>query len=171
MPSAAAFLHRIIPGYTASHQLAFYKTTIETSCSSSEVRQRLTAIVGPERSVWESPFGRDADPERRPFEGKLSDTSFRIQRDIGYRNSFLPIIRGRIDKGDAGTRIPLRMTVHPLVGAFGVVWVLGVGAFVIATGSPLAVAMLAFGVLIGAVPFYAEALAASRALQRELGVC
>ncbi len=95
--------------------------------------------------------------------------TFKIQRDTGYRNSFLPIVRGQIDERASDTLVLLRMTVHPFVAAFGATWLIGVGAFAVVTGSALAVAMLGFGGLLGTVPFYAEALIATRSLREELG--
>src|SRR5579863_100017 len=48
------------------------------------------------------------------FEGDLSPQEFNISRIISYRNSCIPIIRGRFEPSGAGTRIVIDMKMHPL---------------------------------------------------------
>jgi hypothetical protein len=54
-----------------------------------EVEAAMRAAVEPKRF-----FGFGA--ASRPFEGEVGDRMFDVQRAIGYRNSFLPQIRGSI---------------------------------------------------------------------------
>jgi hypothetical protein len=48
----------------------------------------------------------------------LFETSFRIRRDIRYRNSFLPLVWGNIVPTPMGARVVVTMFMHPLVLAF-----------------------------------------------------
>jgi hypothetical protein len=48
------------------------------------------------------------------FDGDVSPREFNISRIISYRNSCIPIIRGRFEPSPAGTRIVVEMKMHPL---------------------------------------------------------
>ncbi len=74
------------------------------------------------------------------FMGDAADGKFKIQRDINYRNSFLPIIKGTIEPAPEynGSRITLRMGMHKAVIIFLSFWI---GA----------VALLAVPLCIGAI--------------------
>jgi hypothetical protein len=48
------------------------------------------------------------------FEGDVSPQSFDITRIISYRNSCIPVIRGRFEPSATGTRIVIDMKMHPL---------------------------------------------------------
>lgn len=63
-------------------------------------------------------FSRD----HAPYQGTLSEQGFQISRIIHYRNSFLPIIRGRFEPQPNGTAIHLKMSLHPIVMGFLGFW-------------------------------------------------
>ena len=66
--------------------------------------------------------GLPVPPHTKPqFEGDISPQQFKITRIISYRNSCLPVIRGRFEPTQAGTRIVIDMKMHPLG------WVLLIG--------------------------------------------
>jgi hypothetical protein len=48
------------------------------------------------------------------FEGDVSPQAFNISRIISYRNSCIPVIRGRFEPSAARTRIVIEMKMHPL---------------------------------------------------------
>jgi hypothetical protein len=48
------------------------------------------------------------------FEGDVSPQAFNISRIISYRNSCIPVIRGRFEPSAAGTRIVIEMKMNPL---------------------------------------------------------
>ena len=48
------------------------------------------------------------------FEGDVSPQAFNISRIISYRNSCIPVIRGRFEPSAAGTKIVIEMKMHPL---------------------------------------------------------
>lgn len=62
-----------------------------------------------------------------PYEGSINGSSFKINRIIGYRNSFLPIINGVIEKDFNGTKIKVKMRLHTFVIVFMFIWFGGVG--------------------------------------------
>ena len=66
------------------------------------------------------------------FQGFINTNEFEVRRIIKYRNSFLPIIKGKFASHDLGTTITLTMQLHPLVLAFMCVWFGGTGLFLIA---------------------------------------
>jgi hypothetical protein len=148
--------------------LPFERFEIRSRLPLAEVTSRLAAAVEPKRWLR---FGK----AERPFEGRVEGQEFRIQRIIGYRNSFLPRIYGRFTPDPPGCRVEGTLTLHPLAAAFMVVWIGAVvligGAFAInppAEGRLLAhllpVAMLLFGWALATVPFTYEARRARRML-------
>ena len=57
-----------------------------------------------------------------PYQGTISEDSFQISRIIHYRNSFLPVIRGRFETHQNGTAVQVQMSLHPIVIAFLGFW-------------------------------------------------
>src|SRR5690606_4803834 len=47
--------------------------------------------------------------DHKPYEGSINGMSFKISRIIGYRNSFLPIINGVIEKDNRGVKVHVKM--------------------------------------------------------------
>jgi hypothetical protein len=110
--------------------------------------------------MW--PFGI---PVTAPFIGSVSDDWFKIHRDIRYRNSFLPMIRGRVTPNGFGSRVDVTMSLHPLVGLFMIFWLGGVGlsAFAIRSASSvIPVGMFIFGAALTAAGFFPEAMKAKQ---------
>lgn len=80
----------------------------------------------------------------KTFEGEVSWQGFKITRIIHYRNSFLPIIRGRFKQGELGLNVNVRMHLHPFVIAFMCFWLGGVG---------LGICMMGEGIVSGQTDF------------------
>jgi|BogFormECP03_OM2_1039629.scaffolds.fasta_scaffold04656_2 hypothetical protein len=114
------------------------------------------------RRIW-----RRDQPPSPPFIGSIEYNAFKLRRDIRYRNSFLPIIRGRILPIDLGTRVNVIMHLHPFVALFMTFWLGAVGYGLIVDSStsrlPLAL-MFLFGIVLIAGGFVPEALKAKRLL-------
>lgn len=74
------------------------------------------------------------------FTGTAENGRFFIQRDINYRNSFLPQVKGIIepDPQGSGSRVTVTMAMHKFVQVFMCFWLFMVGAI----GIPLAIAAL-----------------------------
>ena len=66
------------------------------------------------------------------FTGNIDDTEFRLVSNSRNRNSFLPVIKGKLLTNGNKTEICIRMRMHPLVSAFMVVWMWGVLFFFLA---------------------------------------
>jgi hypothetical protein len=118
------------------------------------------------------PLPRTAQPQ---FEGYISPREFNITRIINYRNSRIPVIRGRFEPSPTGTKIVIEMTMHP----FGYVFPIGgatLAFFVVSTlasdsqGFPVtAIAALAAPCVIALVcwiAFTSEANTARTALSQ-----
>ena len=96
--------------------LPFQTLRYTTQLPVHEVLDILRRNVG--KSKW---FSRAPEP----FVGSVKDETFTIQRSIGYRNSFLPYLRGSLNPYSTGTEIRIRFWLHPvLLGFFLLVFVL-----------------------------------------------
>jgi hypothetical protein len=111
----------------------------------------------------------------QPFAGEVTGSEVRIERAIGYQNSFLPRIRAHLEPRAGGCRLVGSMSLHPLVAVFLVVWVafllmMGLPALLwLARGEPSPQAwtflgMLAFAWVLSAGAFTVEARLAHRKL-------
>jgi hypothetical protein len=135
---------------------------IGTSWSPNVAAIELKKAIDPARP----PFGGSGDA---PFTGEVRGAwAFEFSRRIGYRNSFLPMIRVVVKPSyRGGSRLHVRMQLHPLVGVFVALWMAGavIGALVglgvlLLRGEPLGLAVLAlplFGAAILGIPFALEA--------------
>jgi hypothetical protein len=98
--------------------LPYERFVIETRLTPVQVAERLRAVTAPGRRLRlfrASAGGKD-------FEGTVSDREFRVTRVIRYRNSFLPVVRGRIEDAADGARVEVSMRLHPAVFGFMLLW-------------------------------------------------
>ena len=79
------------------------------------VLQRLNALVEPTKTFRFS-------AKHAPYQGSISESGFQISRIIHYRNSFLPVIRGRFEVKSHQTLIHVQMSTHPFVMVFLGFW-------------------------------------------------
>ncbi len=68
----------------------------------------------------------------KPYIGKIYNNSFKIQRAISYRNSFLPVIKGQIKNDINGCKINVKINLDDFVQVFMIVWLGGVSIACIA---------------------------------------
>ncbi|MFN8475983.1 MAG: hypothetical protein U0822_27660 [Anaerolineae bacterium] len=151
--------------------MPYYQTTIRTYLSPGEVEERLRRVTRRSSSrppsLWRSTV-LDGN-ERAQFVGTIGDGHFVLQRDIGYRNSFLPTIRGKIEGYGGNTEVKVRMHLHPAVAAFLAAWIAFVGQWVVlGAREPLLYGMLAFAVVLACAGFFPEALMSARMLRKDL---
>lgn len=150
--------------------LPYEKLTISTYLGVEEAINRLANAVDAPKSLpltW--PFGKRSD---KAYEGKISGDRFKISRIINYRNSFLPIVEGKIqtDPFGSGTRIEITMRLHEVVIIFMLIWLSMVGwgavlftlAFLaepkkIGLFALIPAGMFVFGCLLTIIPFKIEA--------------
>ena len=149
--------------------IPFESLTITTSLTCSEVLRRLDEVV-----TFPKLF-RVARPAK-PYEGTISDKTFRINRIIIGRNSFLPIIKGEIHPQPFGCSIKIRMSLHEIVTAFLILWLWTTGSIgmfslfawlVEPSVGPIflpILGMFIFGWLVCLIPFKIEAKAATKFL-------
>lgn len=155
-------------------KMPIYHFKIESHLTSQAAIARLKEMVGPPRFFLGQGYlaGGEAGP---PFIGKVEGDSFRVRRDIRYRNAFLPLIWGRITTGPMGTRVSVTMFMHPIMTLFMLVWFSGVGAGVAAAFSDpvypllfIPAGLLVFGVALVCGGFFPEAINARRLLEEAL---
>lgn len=111
--------------------LPFANVVFRTKLSPEEAIGRLKENIEPIKVFrWRGPFG---NTDHKPYEGKIEQNTFRIKRIIGYRNSFLPRIKGQIEQDYQGTKISVKMRLHPFVFVFLIAWLSVVGSVFMAS--------------------------------------
>jgi len=159
--------------------MPFYRFHLDTPLSESTAFERIQRLTRPQRRSFREWIAvnitRDDNTVGPPFLGKVGPSTFRLRRDIRYRNSFLPLVWGRIVPSLRGSRINVTMFLHPLVAVFMIFWFSGLGYGVVKLwvhrkeAVPFAVlvpaAMILFGVALVLVCFIPEAIKAKRLLE------
>ena len=140
-----------------------FVTALDVSAATAQVAAHLRA----RRSFWERFTWRASG-----FEGGVTGDRFQFSRIVGYGNSFLPVVRGRIRAEPGGSRIEVTMTMHPFVMLFLVLWGVGFGAGAVSalagaiqrhtTDNLIVVAILPIAYLAITLAFGIEALTAER---------
>ena len=141
-----------------------------------EVRRRLMSVVSPGVNFWGRPKPSIDESGQAPeFLGEVHDRDFKIRRIIGYRNSFLPIIRGTVvPRPGGGSHLRLVMALHlaivvSMVAWFGLlIWLLAMSASLEGAPAVSAILIIFVGVMtVGG--FVYEAGKGEDALRRLLG--
>lgn len=140
--------------------------TLVTKLPVEEVLKRLADNIEPEKIIRFSLFNKATG---KPYEGQMVGRTFKITRIIDYRNSFLPVITGRISSFLGETEIKVKMRLSPFIFVFMSFWlgtVVFFGLQIIYTQlfelrqfssvilAPLG--MFLFGYLLTILPFKAE---------------
>lgn len=100
--------------------LPFDNFTITTNLNPEQVSEKLSNVIEPPKRFRSS--GIWSKPPSKPYEGRISGYNFRINKIINYRNSFLPIIEGRICPDIIGCQIKIKMQLHITVIIFLAFW-------------------------------------------------
>ncbi|AFM05119.1 hypothetical protein Fleli_2766 [Bernardetia litoralis DSM 6794] len=95
--------------------LPYESLTYTTHLSKEEVLKKLSNKVEPKRGIF-------PDNGYQPYEGTISENTFKIKRIIGYRNLFLPYIKGKIEESQDSTLIHIKMRLHPFVIVILCIW-------------------------------------------------
>jgi hypothetical protein len=95
--------------------LPFEKIIYQSKLTQTEITQRLQQETVPLQYIRISFFKK---PSGKKFEGKVLENSFNIQRIIYYRNSFLPVISGKVEEEPSGSIIRLEMQLNTFVKVF-----------------------------------------------------
>lgn len=169
----ASFRRRIAIG--CSSAMPFYRFEIRSPLPVAEVADRLRSMIGPPlafREGFERSFGMDRK-EYPPFIGSINDGSFRVRRDIRYRNSFLPRIAGKIIPLATGSSTRVTLYMHPFTIVFMAIWFFMVAVaaldgprpFASQEGRLIPIGMFVFGLVLCLVGFVPEAIKARRLLR------
>jgi|GEM_PF-405486 len=102
-----------------SNLLPFEKYVLATDLSVEEVLKRLTGCMQSESNYSWSSFRRIYT---KPYRGAVSGLTFRMIRNINYRNSFLPVIRGRVTSLSGPTEVLITMRPSAFVLVFMAFW-------------------------------------------------
>ena len=98
---------------------------IDSLLPACEIYAALDAVVEPPKWFrWRSTSGKK-------FYGEISNDNFKIWRIISYRNSFIPIIEGKITPTISGSSIAVTMRLHWFVALFMLFWLGGVSTGVV----------------------------------------
>ena len=165
--------------------MPFYRCELATNLTAESAMARIRAMIAPGPSRWNAfqrSFDRDSIP-LRPFIGTAEGDRFRVRRDIRYRNSFLPIVLGRVSTVPTGVRVGITMFLHPVIAVFMLVWFSGIGYAVGLTAWRLLntprdahvvflvpAGMLIFGIVLVGTGFFSEAQQARRLLEHALAI-
>lgn len=98
------------------HFLPLENVTYTTKLPVDKVLQQLAKQTEPKKIF------RWGKGERTTYEGTVEGNSFSISRIIGYRNSFLPVIKGEVTENAKGTTIKVRMRLQLFVLLFLFLW-------------------------------------------------
>jgi len=154
--------------------MPFYRFQIDVDAPPYVVAGRLRSIVRDKPSFSESlsAMFRLDGVGGAPFIGSVEDESFKLRRNIRYRNSFLPMIRGRFTPNGAGTRVYVTMFILPLVALFMIFWLGSVGFSAVSTRSGSSIipwGMFLFGIALTVGAFVPEAMKAKRLICDAVG--
>jgi len=141
-----------------------------------EVHRRLVATVSPGVNFWGTPKASTGASGTPPeFLGNVCDRDFKIRRIIGYRNSFLPVIRGTVaPRPGGGSHVRLVMALHFGVAVFMLGWFGVLTWLLVMSGSledalAVPVILIIFGAVMAVGGFIYEASKSEQALRRLLG--
>lgn len=145
--------------------MAFFRRTlrITTRLTPEEVRAKLREqIAAPSLLTFD--LGSSA---QRAFRGTVDGDAFHLVSRVQWRNSFAPVVTGKLVPFDGGTQVDLSLDLHGAVFVFLALWTLiaGAGSYVLLTSVyeltlAIAAAAIAFplvGVVIGYLGFELEA--------------
>ncbi len=105
----------LFPGYLHEN------LTIETSRTPEMVQAILETAVDARTSSWMP------SPSDKPFLGTVNADGFEIYRRLNYRNSWRPIIKGRIASRPTGTVVEMTIGAHGVIRGFMFLWLGGLG--------------------------------------------
>jgi hypothetical protein len=86
--------------------LPFENYVLTTKLSSEEVLKRVADNIQQKKSFNSSTFNRNYT---KPYTGQIIGMTFTMNRNINYRNSFLPVIAGQITTYPGQTQINIKM--------------------------------------------------------------
>lgn len=155
--------------------LPFERHTYISSMPPWELIDHLSDWIAHTNGFSFSLIGRSHE---EPYEGEITGDQFRINRVIGYRNSFLPKISGRIEATEKGSIVHVVMRLNAFALIFMSLWMLIVGSILLVclvivlrgedrdwSIAAVPAAMLAFGYLMTLGGFKYESILSRKDLE------
>lgn len=144
----------------------FHRFSFTTRLSRAAALAALGAHVEPEK--W---FRTTRPRDDRRFEGFIEGDALHMRRIIGYRNSFLPVVTGRIEDAPGGARVRIAMRPFIFVMVFMAIWLFAFGAILLSGGSDMTIfaaliVLVAYAMITGG--FWFEAAKQERTLREIL---
>ena len=96
--------------------LPYEEFEIQTNLKSNDVYYKLCSMVETKKTWWIL-----LDTNKQYF-GEVESNRFSISRVIWYRNSFLPLIIGKVHPNGKGSLIRIKMRLYWLVFIFMIFW-------------------------------------------------
>ena len=87
--------------------IPYDKFQINSKLTPIEITQRIRDCTGDDET-----FNFHQTHE---FSGQVNDHDFKIMKNISYRNSFLPVIEGKVEQAGIGSQVTISMHLHLLV--------------------------------------------------------
>ena len=137
------------------------RIVIDTWLAPEQVVYSLSAATEPRRLFR-------LDRGTAVFEGQVENRQFRLNRIIGYSNSWIPQLKGEIEPMQpTGTRILVRAAPHPAVTAFSLLFVaIALGVAAVMPTEPTSWILVVFGVLLPTIAYGLEARLTMRAFRK-----
>jgi hypothetical protein len=99
---------------------------IRTALSAEEAAWKVESVIEPER-LFRWAYGAD----HKPYQGKMAGGRFTVRPILGYRNSFLPQIEGRIEPEVGGCKVEVTMQPNVVALIFVALWIGMAGFFLV----------------------------------------
>jgi len=99
--------------------LPSYNFMLESHLNAEECERKIREYSEEKKAfkmAWKAPV------YSKPYIGFIADGEFEIHRNITYRNSFLPIIRGKISPKGLGSEIQISLKLEAFVKVFIGLW-------------------------------------------------
>ena len=139
------------------------KFTIETKLSKDEILKIIEQNTSEFRTSILNP---------KYFNGKIFENSFKIRRNIHYRNTGLPEVNGKIEETESGSKVHIKIAQPLIIRLIKWFWFIAVGGICINEAikekSLMFTQFLVVGVLVFIVPEKIEAVLAKSKLEELL---
>jgi len=106
-------------GGSGVNWLPYHRFELNSPLKPAEALAAMSAHTEPER-FFRVGWPNGANDKR--FEGNVSADAFHVRRVIGYRNSFLPVVDGRVSAAGRGSRVTITMRPFVFVFVFAAIW-------------------------------------------------
>jgi hypothetical protein len=146
--------------------MPYWTVAIQTHLSVQAARERVRALVRPRKGFREGVADAfDLPEDGPPFQGEVSERSFKVIRVIRHRSSFVPVIHGVIEEGPNGATVRLHLRLHLFTAGVMLLWFgLLIPSFKVSFDEPgpwglnvsTPAAMVLFGVLLVLGSFFPE---------------